>query len=220
LYTNNTPPPPPTTTTTTTAAAANVTTTDGESNYNTIVKLYIRHGSYVGYENDIASVVTGGDGYGYGSGGWTRQHVKITSMGSATAAAANKVTIALLEPIYIRKKQTVAFYISTATTTTTTSREDDDNEEEEDEPISIQVTTTGKDGRSEVVEGEPYSWNKDLIVNAGVGISSSSSSSSSSLVNNSSPRRTNDACVWNGELLYHTVNDDDDDMPLTITPTN
>jgi hypothetical protein len=70
LYTN-TPPPPPTTT----AAAANVTTTttDGDGNNNTIVKPYTRRGSYVGYENDIAAVVTGG--YGSGSGGWTRQHV-------------------------------------------------------------------------------------------------------------------------------------------------
>jgi hypothetical protein len=92
----------------------------------------------------------------------------------------------------------VAFYI-----TTTTSSSRNEEEEEDEEPI-IQVTTTGLDGRSEVVEGEPYSWNEDLIVNAGVGISSSSSS-----VNNSSPRRINDACVWNGELLYHTVNDDD-----------
>jgi hypothetical protein len=192
LYTT----PPPSTPT----IANNVTNT------NIIVKLYIRHGSYVGYENDITA------GSGSGSGGWTRQHVKITSMATA-ANNTNEITVAFVEPIYIRKKQIVAFYITTTTAATSSNR---DNVEKDENESMIQVTTITDKHGSRMMEGEPYSWNTDLIVNVGIGISSSSSSS---LVN-SSPRSNNDddACVWNGELLYRVV--DDDDMPTTETPTN
>ena len=193
LYTT----PPPSTPT----IANNVTNT------NIIVKLYIRHGSYVGYENDITA------GSGSGSGGWTRQHVKITSIGTA-ANNTNEITLAFVEPIYIRKKQIVAFYITTTTAATSSNR---DNVEKDENESMIQVTTITDKLGSIMMEGEPYSWNTDLIVNVGIGISSSSSSSS--LVN-SSPRSNNDddACVWNGKLLYRVV--DDDDMPTTETPTN
>jgi hypothetical protein len=187
LYTT---PPTPTPT-----IANNVTNTT------IIVKLYIRHGSYVGYENDITA-----------GSGWTRQHVKITSIGTATTNT-NEITVAFVEPVYIRKKQIVAFYI---TTTAATSSNRDNVEKDENESM-IQVTTITDKHDSRMMEGEPYSWNTDLIVNVGIGISSSSSSSSSLV--NSSPRSSNDdACVWNGELLYYTVNDDD--MPTTETPTN